>query len=181
MLRERACAFSWRTVASFVDASGRLVSAVMNAAHLHITLVHVPVVLAPVGLVALLVGMRIRNRSVEGVALSMLVLAALVALPAFLVGEGAEELVEHLSGISEHVIEEHEEAAVVAFWLTNLLGVLSAVTLFGLWRVAGWIRWMKALVAIAAVIAGTSLFYAAYEGGKIRHPEAYPVRPSEES
>jgi hypothetical protein len=111
----------------------------------------------------------------------MLVLAALVALPAFLVGEGAEELVEHLSGISEDVIEEHEEAATVAFWLTNLVGALSAVTLVGLWRVAGWVRWMKTLVTIAAVIASTSLFYAAYEGGKIRHPEAYSAGPSEGS
>jgi uncharacterized membrane protein len=153
----------------------------MNAAHLHIALVHFPVVLSPVALVVLLVGMRLRNRSVEGVALSMLVLAALVALPAFLVGEGAEELVEHLSGISEDVIEEHEEAATVAFWLTNLVGALSAVTLVGLWRVAGWVRWMKTLVTIAAVIASTSLFYAAYEGGKIRHPEAYSAGPSEGS
>ncbi len=142
---------------------------------------HFPVVLAPVGLVALLVGMRLRNRSVEGVALSILVLAALVALPAFLLGEGAEELVEHLSGISEDVIEEHEEGATVAFWLISVVGALSLAALGGLWRTTAWARLMIRLVVVTAVFATASLFYAAYQGGKIRHPEAYSAQLSEGS
>ena len=146
----------------------------MNAAHLHIVLVHYPVILLPIGLLIIVVGARLGNRSIEAVALSILVLAALVAVPAFLLGEGAEEIVEHMSGISEHLIEEHEEVAEVAFWLTSLVGVLSVAALIGLWRLASWTRLMIRIVVVAAVIASASLVYAAYEGGKIRHPEAYP-------
>jgi hypothetical protein len=111
----------------------------------------------------------------------MLVLAALVALPAFLLGEGAEELVEHLSGISEDLIEEHEEGATVAFWLISGVGGLSLAALGGLWRMTAWARLMIRLVMVTAVFASATLFYAAYQGGKIRHPEAYPTAPTEAS
>ncbi len=151
----------------------------MNAAHLHITLVHFPVVLVPVAVLTLFIGARLKDRSVEVVGLTILVLAALIALPGFLLGEGAEELVEHLPGISEHTIEEHEEAATIAFWLSTAVGILSVVTLLGLWRLAAWSRVMSCLVMLAGVFASASLLYAAFEGGKIRHPEAYPAQHGE--
>lgn len=98
----------------------------MNEAYLHIVLVHLPVVLLPVAVLILFLGIMFKNRSVEVVALSMIVCAAVVAVPAFILGEGAEEVVEHLSGVSEEVIEDHEESAEVAIWLTILVGLVSA-------------------------------------------------------
>lgn len=145
----------------------------MNAAHLHIVLVHFPLVLLPVALTVLVGGALLRNRAIKGVALALLVFAALVTVPAFLLGEGAEELVEHLSGVSEQLIEEHEEAAEIAFWLTNMVGALSLAALFGMWRRAIWFGTLLKVVVVAALVASVALFYAGYQGGEIRHPEAY--------
>jgi hypothetical protein len=96
-----------------------------------------------------------------------------------LLGEGAEELVEHLPGISEQVIEEHEEVATAAFWSTTVVGILSLATLVGLWRMASWARVARLSVIVAAMWASAALFYAAYQGGAIRHPEAYTAGASE--
>jgi len=151
----------------------------MNQAYLHIVLVHLPVVLMPVAAVVVLIGMILKNRSVEVVALSMIVCAAVLAVPVFLLGEGAEEVVEHLPGISEEVIEEHEESAELAIWLSGAVGSVSAVALLGY---AGGFWWSLALcrvVFVSALAASVSLGYTAHRGGAIRHPEAYSAQVGE--
>lgn len=143
----------------------------MNQAHLHITLVHIPVVLMPIGCIVLLVGARIRSRPVSVVALSLLAFAALVAVPASLLGEGAEEIIEHLPGVSEDLIEKHEEAADIAFWVTALGGLLSVLALGALQFGASWFGSLSKLVIAVSLAASILLGYAAMQGGEIRHPE----------
>ena len=41
----------------------------------------------------------------------VLILAAVVAIPTFTTGEGAEEVVEKLAGIDENLIKNHQEVA----------------------------------------------------------------------
>jgi len=145
----------------------------MNAAHLHIILVHIPVVIVPLGAAILAVGLARRNGAVSNTALSILLLAAVVAVPAFLLGEGAEEIVEHLPGVSESTIEAHEEAADVAFWVTVASGLLSLTSLVACQLRLAWARRATILALPVSVAAASLLSYAAFQGGKIRHPEAY--------
>jgi uncharacterized membrane protein len=145
----------------------------MNAAYLHITLVHLPIVLIPTAAVLLAIGLWRKNTSLTNTALSICVAATLFAIPAFLLGEGAEEVIEHLPGVSEDLIEEHEEIADIAFWLT-VAGGLGSILSIGL-RLAGSALYKTAVkgVLFILVMASGALTYAAYEGGKIRHPEAH--------
>jgi|688.fasta_scaffold09166_4 uncharacterized membrane protein len=145
----------------------------MNAAHLHVTLVHIPVVVVPLGAAILAVGLARRNSAVSSTALSILLLAAIIAVPAFLLGEGAEEIVEHLPGVSEDLIEEHEEAADIALWLTVASGLLSLSSLVACKLMLSWSK--RAMIATLpiSIAAASLLSYAAFQGGKIRHPEAY--------
>lgn len=145
----------------------------MNAAHLHITLVHLPIVLVPTATVLLLIALWRKQAVLTTTALSIFIVATLTCVPAFLIGEDAEELVEHLAGVSEDTIEEHEEAADVAFWLTIAAGS-GALLAFVIRRAAPSLRptALKVLTVLGAVASG-ALTYTAYEGGKIRHPEAY--------
>ena len=145
----------------------------MNAAHLHVILVHIPVVIVPLGAAILAIGLARRNAAVSSTALSILVLAAAVAVPAFLLGEGAEEIVERLPGVSEHLIEEHEEAADVALWLTVAAGLLSLASLVARRLKPSWYQRSALLALPVSIIAAALLSYAAFQGGKIRHPEAY--------
>lgn len=145
----------------------------MNADHLHIILVHLPIILVPTATVILAVGMLRKQRAVTSVALSLFVVGSLFSIPAFLIGEEAEEMIEHLPGISEDVIEEHEEAAEVAFWLTLFVGGVALGTLAIRNRAPELSQVAMKLLVISGTVASASLAYTGYEGGKIRHPQAY--------
>ncbi len=150
----------------------------MNAAHLHIILVHLPIVLLPTATILLAFGLLGRQGAVVSVALWLFVGASLCAIPAYLIGEDAAEMVEEIPGISEDTIEEHEEAADIAFWLTIFVGATAASSIVLRTRVPRLTHTaLKALVA-AGAIASSTLAYTAYEGGKIRHPEAYDTTAS---
>ena len=143
----------------------------MNQAHLHTILVHFPVVLLPVALIVLLVGDRLRSRAVLAVAFSLLALSASFAVPAFLLGEGAEEIVEHLQGVSEEHIEQHEEVAEVSLWLVLSTGILSIGGLIGLAKSFSRQSLLNFVVIILSLVTSVMLSYTAYLGGQIRHTE----------
>ncbi len=143
----------------------------MDATHVHLLLNHVPVLATPLGLVLLAVARVRRSGELRGAALGMLLASALVAIPVYLTGEGAEERVEHLPGISEAAIERHEDAAGVGFAAVELLGAtsLAALLLTRRSRPAG-DRLVVAVLALSAVATGL-LAWTANLGGQIRHTE----------
>ena len=53
-----------------------------------------------------------------------------MAIPAFLTGEGAEELAEKLPGVTESFIESHEELGKYFMIAVSVLGLLSLITFF---------------------------------------------------
>ncbi|MDZ7682745.1 MAG: hypothetical protein U5J63_13790 [Fodinibius sp.] len=97
-------------------------------------------------------------------------------------GEGAEDIVEdYVPTISNDAIHNHEEAAEIAMWFSLVTGGLALVSLF----VANYnLRYKNVLMGvllIVAIAAVGTLLYTAYEGGKIRHPEAHSTAKIEES
>lgn len=150
----------------------------MNAAHYHLLINHVPILLTFFALAVLVWGMAIRNDSVKKVALAGFFLAGLFVLIAFQTGESAEEIVEEIPGVTHDSIEAHEEAAEISWWLTLALGVGGAAGLIMFSRdVKGRDKMVWALLLFGILTAG-SLAYTAWEGGHIRHTE---IRNSEAS
>lgn len=145
----------------------------MNAAHLHIILVHIPVVLVPFGLALLATGIIRSNKTIIQVAHSTLCFAALFAIPAFLLGGEAEEVVEHLAGFSKKLIEEHEEAADFALWSCVILGILSLSALVSYARSSAKSRLLSQATLLLSLIVTGILTNTAQKGGMIRHPEAF--------
>ncbi|MBX7144779.1 MAG: hypothetical protein K1X79_10040 [Oligoflexia bacterium] len=147
----------------------------MNSAHIHLMLVHLPVVLIP--LAALLLGWGIwrSSSSVRKTAVAIAVLGSVCSIPAFLAGEGAEDLVEDRPGVSERVIEQHEEVAEVAFWLSLVL-LAAALTSVALEARSHSLTARAYSTSLAlAIVCSVTLAYAANLGGRIRHPEAFAV------
>lgn len=153
----------------------------MNQAHLHLMLVHIPIVLVPVGMLILGFGLWRGNRVVSNVALSVFLLAFAGAVPAFLLGEGAEEIVEDVQGVNEDIIESHEEAAEVALWMTVALGALSAFGLVADRRGLATARLPLTAALGLSLLTSASLGYAAQQGGMIRHPEAFAAGSGEKA
>lgn len=146
-------------------------SATRNAAHFHLIFNHVPVVLAV--LVPLFLAWTLVRRGIESrrLAMGVTVLLGLTALPAFFSGEPAEGIVEHVPGISEGLIEPHEEAAKAAFIAVLVLG---AAALAGLWyfrRSSVVPSSMVTALLLGSVVCASLMAWTANLGGKIHHSE----------
>lgn len=145
----------------------------MNAAHLHIVLVHFPVILVPVGALLLAFAIWRSNITLQTTAYCFFLGGAIIGGAAFLLGEDAEEIVEHLSGVMESTIEAHEEASEFAIWFTISLGILSVVALIGDRLRPILARDLQFPLMALALATAATLGYAAQLGGMIRHPEAF--------
>jgi uncharacterized membrane protein len=143
----------------------------MGAAHLHLILNHVPVV--GVVFAGLLLGTALWHRSAQfqRVALVMMVSSALVAVPVYLTGEGAEEAVERIAGISETAIDRHADAAGASAVAIAILGGLALVGALVFRKPTGVPKvFVAGLLALALMTTG--LFaWTGYLGGQIRHTE----------
>jgi hypothetical protein len=96
---------------------------------------------------------------------------ALVAIPVYLTGEGAEEAVERVAGISEAAIERHADAAIAGVVAIEILGglALGGALLF---RKAAAVPRVFAAGLLALTLTTTGLFaWTGYLGGLIRHTE----------
>ena len=102
----------------------------MNGAHWHLVLNHLPIIIPIAALVILLISYAVDKPDFVRAAYLLFVLGALATLPAFLTGEGAEEVVEGLAGIDENYIHVHEEAAEVFAFGNYALGLLALTALF---------------------------------------------------
>lgn len=143
----------------------------MDGLQLHLLTNHLPIVGTFAALLVVLVGMLRRSDAAISTGLIVYAVMALMAVPAYLSGEEAEERVEQISGINEGAIHEHEEMAEVTLWLTVISGLLA------LGAVVTHHRNMKisSKIALAFVIIAIAAFAQAaltgHEGGKIRRPD----------
>ena len=143
----------------------------MNAAHAHLILNHLPVLGIPFGLFAACWGLIRRSDEVKRLALVLFLLGGLSALPAYLTGSEAEDVVEDIPGVSSVAVSEHEDAAKTS--LVSALMLAAAAS-------AGLVLWVrrpgpaKAMLWVCLAIAlgvGGLLAWTANLGGHIRHPE----------
>ena len=141
----------------------------MNQAQIHLALNHAPLFLALIGGIILLVGMIRKNQSVITISLFLLVGAAIAVLPVYFTGEGTEELVEHLPGVQEGMIEEHEEAAGLTLILI-ITGVAALASLIFSKKksLARPLLWLSLILSLASC---GSMIRTAHLGGLIRHSE----------
>jgi uncharacterized membrane protein len=143
----------------------------MNPVHIHLLLNHAPVMGTAFGAALFLYGLLRKNKSVIDAALLAFIVTALVAIPAFLTGEPAEEAIENIPGIVKDAIETHEENAEVAFWLMEALGIFSLATLFVRKREIKIASMMTNISLIFSLVVFGFMVKVGNDGGKIRHTE----------
>ena len=143
----------------------------MNPTHLHLLLNHFPIVGTLIGSAILFYGVIKSQNAGKTIGALIIVIMAIVAVPVLLTGEPAEESIEHLSGISETLIHDHEETSEKAFWLMEASGALSLLALI-LYRKKSVYASKTFWMAFAfAAITFFAMAWTGYLGGKIRHPE----------
>lgn len=142
----------------------------MNAAQIHLALNHAPLFLSLIGGVILLLGMIKKNETFKNLSLYFLIAAAVFTIPVFLTGEGTEELVEHLPGVTENAIEEHEEMAKISLIIISIMGGLALIGLF-IRNKASMARILFSGLVLLSLGSFVTMAQTAHLGGLIRHSE----------
>ncbi len=143
----------------------------MNEAHFHLVVNHLPIVGLLIGFLVLVTGFLLKKPEVKVTALGIFVFSALASIAAFYSGEGAEEIVERVSGISETLINKHEESAEIFFIFILILGAISLITMFLEIKKLKFSKFGFALVIILSLVAGVLAINVGTTGGEIRHTE----------
>lgn len=142
----------------------------MSSAHIHLILNHIPLFGLLFGGGLLLYAVSQNSGLVTRIGMIFFVIAGLGAGATYLTGEGAEEVVEDVAGVTHSTIETHEEVAFYAFIATATLGVLSLLSLF--WYRGRLIPRAVSVGLLSLAIIGIGIVgYTAYTGGQINHPE----------
>lgn len=147
-----------------------------NLSHLHLLLNHFPTVGLTVAFILLVVSIfsdaeSAKHDTMKPTALGVLFGIAVMTLPVFTTGLAAEGAIEKLPGISQAAMTGHEDAALLAFIVLELAGL---VAWLGLWRWRRTHRVPPSLTVVTLVLSAVSLglmTIAANLGGAIRHPE----------
>jgi uncharacterized membrane protein len=116
-------------------------------------------------------GLVLRAQQVKIVALIILVIAVSGGLIAFQTGEGAEETVENIVGISEATIEEHEESAEKTMLFFYALGILSCISVYFEVKQKRYAKQLLFMILAVSVVTFSFVARTASLGGKIRHTE----------
>jgi uncharacterized membrane protein len=145
-----------------------------NPAHLHLMLNHVPVLGTAFGLALIGWAFMRRSEELKKVSLGVFIVVALLAIPAYLTGEPAEELVKNLPGVSKASIEQHEEAAQAAFAGVLIVGIAALGGLIFFRHGKPVPNWLAAIVVVLSLIVIALMARTANLGGLIRHTEIRP-------
>src|SRR5690349_20350048 len=103
----------------------------MNLAHVHLLLNHLPILGTLIALAMFLVALVMDQNDLKQVSLALFALIALFAIPTYMSGSGAEEMIKDSPDVSMDAIETHQGSALIAFIFMELTG---AFALIGLWR-----------------------------------------------
>lgn len=143
----------------------------MNEAHWHLVLNHFPIIFPIVGIILMITGLLSKSKAIQRTGYMMFILTAITTIFAMTSGENAEEVVEHLKGVSENLIEHHEHQAEKFALFSYALGGLALIGLFTSFKNN---LLSKLLLLISILVSFIVLFLAketGSSGGEIQHEE----------
>jgi uncharacterized membrane protein len=145
----------------------------VNLAHLHLLLNHFPIIGTIVGAGLFLFSLVGKNDDLKRAGLIIFAVMALLSLPTFFSGIGAEGAIEKLPEVSTALINRHEGAAILALLFMEITGALS---LLGLWQSHKFsrpARWNVAAVLLLSLITVGLMARVGTTGGDVRHSEIW--------
>lgn len=143
----------------------------MSTTHLHLLLNHFPVTGTLIGSGLLLWGIIKKQLNIKAAASTVLAIMSILAIPVYLTGEPAEDAIENLPGVSEAMIELHENAAIIATWLMGITGLTSLMSLIFAWQKRKSANTFFIIAFVLSAVCFAAMARAAYYGGQILHSE----------
>jgi uncharacterized membrane protein len=149
----------------------------VNYEHLHLLLNHFPIIGSIIGLGLFLASFFGKNDDLRRSSYIVFVGIALITIPAFLSGFGAQQMLKG-PGISEALVRRHESSALLSIWFMEVTGALA---LIGLWQSQSTGRpphWNVFAMLLFSLLTVGLISRTGYTAGDIRHPE---IRPAAEA
>jgi len=143
----------------------------MNEAHVHLIVNHLPMVGVLIGFLVLIAGYLIKSPQVKHTSLGIFIFSAVASVAAFYSGEGAADVVEHISGKSETLMHAHEEYAELFFTMTLILGGVSVFTAFFEYIKFSFAKFGFLAVLLLSITTIVISYYVGTSGGEITHVE----------
>ena len=148
----------------------------MNLAHIHLLLNHWPIIGAFLGLLLLLVAFFAESDDLKQTSLAFFTLIALLAIPTYMSGDVANEVLRASTPLPKELINIHHGAALLSLIFIEITG---AVALIGLWQFSRMsrpapgpvARWNFALLLLLSIVTAGLMTVTGNTGGAIRHPE----------
>ena len=143
----------------------------MNQAHLHLVITHLPIFGSVLGAFVLAYGIWSKSNQTKIAAYGLFIISAIGTGIAYLTGEGAEEAVEDIQGVSENLIGRHEDFAMFALVGLIVLGISSLIALFTTYKKLSVARFASMVTLFISLISFALVARTGYLGGQIRHTE----------
>lgn len=143
----------------------------MNQAHFHLAINHLPIMGTAIGLIVLLSGYVLKNQVVKRTALGIFILSCFGILSAHFTGEGAEDVVENIPGITKKLIHHHEDYASIFGWCLLGVAILSLLTIYLDLKNKSTSKILYLLIIASAILTLVFAQQTATSGGEIRHTE----------
>lgn len=143
----------------------------MNNAHLHLVVNHFPIIGTIFGLGLLIAGLFFKNQILKNTAFVLFIIAAIFGFASMNTGEGAEEIAEKLPGVTDQLIETHEELAETFTLFLYATGLLSIISLFLAYKKIALEKFTTLGTFGVAIIAVFFAQQTGTSGGEIRHTE----------
>jgi len=143
----------------------------VNLAHLHLLLNHFPIIGTIIGLGLYVVSLVGKNEGFKRAALIVFAFMALISLPTFFSGAGAQGAIDGQPGVSRALMSRHEGAAIFAMFFMELMGAFALVALWQMHRNSVPARWTVVAILILSFVTVGLMTRVGTTGGDIRHPE----------
>lgn len=145
----------------------------MSSAHLHLILNHFPVIGTILIILVIGYGLIRKNKEVIKAGLILTVVIAVISIFAYTTGDGAQQMVEGMDDVTEKYIDEHEDFALYALIVMEVMGTAALFGLFAFRNSDHFPGWFIALFVLLLFINAGMMGWTANLGGKIHHPEIH--------
>jgi hypothetical protein len=146
----------------------------LNAAHMHLVMNHVPVIMFPAGLLLFVYALITEDDKIRRLTMGIFVLVALATIPVYVTGLKADHLLQGVPGVYDPAVDIHRDAAFKSMIVAEILGAFCLVVLMASPKTTPLPKWTQGVaLALIFIVAGL-MTYTSYLGGHIRHPETFP-------
>jgi uncharacterized membrane protein len=143
----------------------------MNLAHLHILLNHFPIIGTAIGLGLFVLSLVGKNDALKRAGLIVFSAMALLAIPTFFSGTGAQGALRGDVSAPQALIDRHEGAAMLALLFMEITGALALTGLWQRQRTSGPACWNLSAVLLFSILTVGLMVRVGTTGTEIRHPE----------